>query len=161
VVLYHVAYYVSRGGDLRRAACYGFATSHMGVNVKDTLPPIRRARELTQEQLGIKARIARTDIVAFENGNTEVGAARLQRLADALEVSVLELGAPADQVDGRGQLLLDRLEELAATVGDLLERQASTEKEIASLRSQLRKRAAPPAGAASESKRPRAKKAAR
>lgn len=92
----------------------------VGVDVSETLRALRRKRGLTQEQLGVLARIARTDIVAFETGAKPVGAARLQRLADALGVSPVELGSPTPASDDeRGMSLLDRQAQLEAEAAEI------------------------------------------
>lgn len=96
----------------------------MGVNVSTTLRALRLERGLTQEQLGEKARISRTDIVAMEGGTKTVGLARLQRLAEALEVSLVDLGGDEDSdVTPTRVSILDRLQELAETVAEVLENQ--------------------------------------
>jgi transcriptional regulator with XRE-family HTH domain len=86
----------------------------VGANLSRTLRVVRKARGLTQAQLAEKAQLRRTDVNALENGRIAAGPERLRRLADALEVSVLEL-AP-QPADARGQVLLDRLESLEAEV---------------------------------------------
>lgn len=96
----------------------------MGLNVSGVLPSLRLERGLTQEQLGAKARISRTDIVAFESGAKTVGDVRLRRLADALEVSLVDLGAAEEEDDTPArQSILGRLEELAEAVAEVLENQ--------------------------------------
>jgi transcriptional regulator with XRE-family HTH domain len=86
----------------------------MGVNLAGTLPALLRARGWTQEQLADATGIRRTDVNALAKGRIEAGPARLSRIAAALEVSVLELGAPIEQADAKGTALLDRLEALEA-----------------------------------------------
>lgn len=83
----------------------------MGVNLRDTLPPILQARGMTQDALADATGIRRTDINKIARGRVEVGPSRLQRIADALGVTVLEL-APQVEPDERGLLFLDRLEAL-------------------------------------------------
>lgn len=85
----------------------------MGWNLRDTLRPTRTAKGLTQEELARRARMLRTDVNRIENGKLQVGAVRLDRLAEALEVTRLEL-VPEAEADGKGQLLHDRLEALEA-----------------------------------------------
>ena len=82
----------------------------------------RKARGLTQDQLGELAVIPRTDISAFENDHKSVGHERLARLARALDVSVLEL-APEAEPDAKGLLFEDHLEEQRARVDALLKRE--------------------------------------
>jgi transcriptional regulator with XRE-family HTH domain len=93
----------------------------MGWNLRETLPAVRKARGLTQEKLGELARITRTDIVAFETGKKDVGAERLQRIAEALGVSRLEL-VPESAPDQKALLLQDRLESVEAEVVKVLSR---------------------------------------
>lgn len=102
---YYVGCYVSTPSDLRNPPAVVMLRSKM--NIAEALLRIREHRGLTQKELGQRAGISRTDINAFEKGKS-VGPARLQRLADALEVSVLEL-APAAPPDPPGLLILDRL----------------------------------------------------
>ncbi len=94
----------------------------------------REARGLTQDELATKVGVVRTDISGIENDRISVGAVRLARFAEALEVSVLEL-QPEAQPDQRGLLLLDHLEELAENQAQMLENQ---KKATASLTAQLR-----------------------
>lgn len=74
---------------------------------------IRELRKLTQAELAVRARMARTDINKLENGKLPLGDARLARVAAALEVSVLEL-RPEAEPDEPGLALRDRLEALEA-----------------------------------------------
>lgn len=58
---------------------------------------------------------------AYNSGSRPLGIVNGRRIADALGVSVLELGAPLGMGDqARDQTVLGRLLELAATVDDLL-----------------------------------------
>jgi transcriptional regulator with XRE-family HTH domain len=75
----------------------------------------RAARGLTQEQVAVRARIARTDVNRIENDGLSVGRQRLERIAAALDVSVLEL-QPEAEVDAPGLTLLRRLEEAEAAL---------------------------------------------
>lgn len=70
---------------------------------------LRKIRGLTQEQLGAAASMPRTDINKIERGTLPLGTQRLERLADALDVSVLEL-QPEAEADPLGLTLLGRLE---------------------------------------------------
>ncbi len=83
------------------------------------LRKLRVAREMTQEQLANKASIARTDVNRIERDGLSVGRDRLERLAGALEVSVLEL-APEAEADPLGWTLLDRQEALEASFRELI-----------------------------------------
>lgn len=92
---------------------------------------------------------------AVNSGSRRLGRDLARRLADELGISVLELGAPEEEADEEGRFLLRRLDELAETVGDLLEGQKKTKAELARLRSRIRKLEAPPATGASSTRRPR------
>lgn len=92
----------------------------MGVNLKPALPAILKARGLSQEWLAEETGIRRTDINALCRGRIEAGPSRLQRIADALDVSFAELGAPAEEAtDPRSQSIHSRLEELEAALEEL------------------------------------------
>lgn len=97
----------------------------MGVDLSGTLPLLLRARGMTQERLADLTGIRRTDINALCNGRIKAGPKRLQLLAEALEISPVELDAPGPTATQTRRLILDRLEELEAlaiqTVADLLE----------------------------------------
>lgn len=49
---------------------------------------------------------------AYNTGKRPLGHANARRIAEALEVSVLELGAPAEEADESGRTILGRLEAL-------------------------------------------------
>lgn len=100
----------------------------MGADLRTTLAKIRGARGLSQDDLAALTGIRRTDISKIENG-LPVGAKRLRLLADALEVSALEL-APAAEPDERARLLEHRLEELAANDAEILANQKRAVGEI-------------------------------
>lgn len=127
----------------------------MGVNLGATLPPLLAKKKWTQERLAAETGIRRTDINALANGRLDAGRSRLERIAAALEVSVLELGAPLGEADEAGQTLVDRLEELAATLAETLERQKAQDAELKRLRARVRKLEAPSAGGAAAPRRPR------
>lgn len=84
----------------------------MGVNLQATLPILLKKKRWTQQRLADATGITRNDINAFANGRLEAGGERLERIAAALEVSVLELGAPLAEADEAGVTLIDRLEAL-------------------------------------------------
>ena len=105
------------------------------------LGAVRRARGLTQEELAIKAGIARTDVNRIENDNLSVGPVRLDRLAGALEVSRLEL-QPEAEPDALGLTLLDRQKALEGDVRELLALTTRLGRRVAAL-----ERRAPPASA--------------
>ncbi len=88
----------------------------MGVNLADTLPRLLRARGLTQEELADATGITRTDINALARGRIEAGPTRLRRIAEALDVSALDLGAPEATASEEAATLRESLEELAEMV---------------------------------------------
>lgn len=102
--------------------------------IGDRIRAARKNRGFTQAQLAEKAGMERTDINRAENDGLALGEKRLKRVADALDVSVLEL-RPAAAPDERGRSLLDRLEEVAASQAQILENQ---KKGVAALAAQLR-----------------------
>jgi transcriptional regulator with XRE-family HTH domain len=73
------------------------------------LRELRKQRKLTQEQLGQKIDVTKVSISCYENGTRTPDMETLQRLADALEVSVDYLlgrteaspGPTAEQIAGR------------------------------------------------------------
>lgn len=73
---------------------------------------------MTQETLANRTKMKRTDVNRIANGKLLVGQTRLQRIAEALDVSVLEL-APAAEPDPKGLLILDRLEAVEAALNRL------------------------------------------
>lgn len=76
------------------------------------LRQLRQARRLTQDQLATITAIPRTDLSGIENDRISLGPARAAVLAEALEVSVLEL-QPEAAPDRRGLDLLGLLAKLA------------------------------------------------
>ena len=65
---------------------------------------LRRVRELTQDELAQAAGMSRSFVSLIEKGSHGVDVVRLLRLADALDVSLLELldlgSSQADRVEG-------------------------------------------------------------
>ena len=65
---------------------------------------LRRVRELTQDELAQAAGMSRSFVSLIEKGSHGVDVVRLLRLADALDVSLLELldlgSSEADHVEG-------------------------------------------------------------
>ena len=86
-----------------------------GFFVSDTLPKLLAERGWTQERLGDATGIARTDINLLCRGKKRLGLVRARRIADALGVSLLELGAPDPlATDAASHDLRDRLAALEA-----------------------------------------------
>ena|SRR5665213_2884742 len=110
-----------------------------GTDLSPVLDDLLRQRGWTQEQLAKASGISRNDINAMARGRLTVGPKRLGRIAAALKVSVLELGAPEGEADARGQTLLDRQQELEASVLKLTKQVNRLARQVAEL-----KRQAPP-----------------
>lgn len=108
----------------------------MGVNLAGTLPPLLERKGWTQERLADETGIRRTDINAIARGRIEAGRDRLERIAEALEVSVLELGAPVGEADEAGRTLLDRQAELEAEVLRLTKQLGRLARRVAALERQ-------------------------
>lgn len=111
----------------------------VGANLRSTLPAVRHARGWTQDELAERANLRRTEISAIENGRIEVGRLRLERLAAALEVSVLEL-APEAEADAPGLTLLRRLEAAEAALNALGPELDRLGRRVAALERQARTR---------------------
>lgn len=90
----------------------------MGVDLSGVLPTLLQARGMTQDELADATGIRRTDINAIARGRVKAGQGRLQRIADGLGVSVVEL-APKSEPDHRALDYAARLEELEAAVNRL------------------------------------------
>lgn len=95
-----------------------------------------------------------------DNGGRALGLNNARKIVAGLakagiEVSLLELGAPASEADARGLTLIDRLEELAADLADSMEAQAKMSRELGRLRDRVQKLEAQsePAAAASSTRR--------
>lgn len=84
----------------------------MGVNLSAALPQLLADRGWTQDKLAEETGLRRTDVNALVKGRIEAGPGRLRKIADALEVSVLELGAPVEAADEKGKTILSLLKEL-------------------------------------------------
>ena len=68
---------------------------------KKRLLQTRRLRELNQEELAKKAKLAPTAISHFESGARKPSFDNLRKLADALEVSIDYLMGRVDEMSGR------------------------------------------------------------
>ena len=90
------------------------------IFLNDTLPPLLEAKGWTQERLAEATGIRRTDINAICKGRTSVGPDRLQRIAGALEVSLLDLdvGDPAE-LAARSAVLRDRVAVLESALDEV------------------------------------------
>lgn len=74
------------------------------------LRQLRKGQKLTQEQLGKRIDVTKVSISCYENGTRTPDMETLQRLADALEVSVdcllgrCDIDSEIDPTDGSGPL---------------------------------------------------------
>jgi transcriptional regulator with XRE-family HTH domain len=112
-------------------------------------------RGMTQDDLAEKTGIRRPDVNGLARGRIKAGPDRLRRIAEALEVSVVELGAPLAEADPRSQTILDRQVELAGDVAQLAESLLRVERQIVALQRRLRKLEGRPSPDAAVSRRPR------
>lgn len=109
----------------------------MGVDISGTLPGLLEARGMTQDDLAGATGIRRTDINAIARGRRKPGPGVLQRIADGLGVSVIEL-APSSEPDQRALDYGARLEELEAVVNRLGPDLAQVVRRVRALERQVR-----------------------
>jgi transcriptional regulator with XRE-family HTH domain len=107
-----------------------------GLDLSGTLPGLLAQRGWTQERLAEETGIQRTDINSIARGRIKVGQTRLERIAAALGVSVLELGAPSGEGDDLGQTLLDRQAELEDAVLKLTKDVSRLARQVGELKRQ-------------------------
>jgi transcriptional regulator with XRE-family HTH domain len=74
---------------------------------------------MTQQQLAETVGTDRGTINGYCTGRLDLGMANAKRIARILDVTVLELGGPAEEGDAEGMLILDRLRELEAALNAL------------------------------------------
>lgn len=86
-----------------------------GWDAKGLLRPLW-GRVGGRDALAALTGIAPQTLSGYNTGNKGLGLGNARRIADALDVSVLELGAPVALVDDPGESLLGRLEELSELV---------------------------------------------
>lgn len=70
---------------------------------------------------------------AINTGRRLLGRGLGQRLADELEVTLLELGAPESLADDRGRTILDRLDELAIDAAETARTLAALQERVSML----------------------------
>lgn len=126
---------MSRSAYLRRPSptCL---LRRVGVYVGRALRQLLAEKNLTQQALAERALMKRTDVNRIANDKLSVGPARLERLAGALEVSVLEL-SPDQRADEKGLTLLDRLEGVEAVLAEVVAGQRLGLDALASLLEKL------------------------
>jgi len=94
-----------------------------GWSAKGLLQPLWKrypgGRDALAPAVGTKPNV----LSAINTGKRPLGHDLGGRLAAELGISVLELGAPEAEADAAGRTLLDRLEELAETVSEVLQNQ--------------------------------------
>lgn len=105
-----------------------------GFYVSQTLPQLLAERGWTQQRLADETGIARTDINLFCTGKKRLGLVRAGRIADALGVSLLELGAPDVQAqDPASTTLRDRLAAVEAEAAALNEENGRLDRLVVDL----------------------------
>jgi transcriptional regulator with XRE-family HTH domain len=115
-----------------------------GWNAKGLLAAHWKAvggRDALAEATGISG----ATLSGYNSGSRNLGMANARRIADALGISVLELGAPLAEVDEQGATLATRLEELATQLAEAVEQQAAANRAIARLQARVRRLEARPA----------------
>lgn len=100
------------------------SVAQKGWNAKGLLQPLWREIEGGREGLELLTGIRGTELSSYNSGKKPLGIANARRIADALGISVLELGAPEEEADHQGLSILRRLQALAAAVDDLQETNA-------------------------------------
>lgn len=83
----------------------------MGANLRDTLPPLLKARGWTQQRLADETAIRRTDLNRIATGKREVGPVLLSKIAAALDVPVSDLD-PTVRPPSGALSIADRLGEV-------------------------------------------------
>lgn len=101
------------------------------------LQPLWQTFPGKREGLAEAARTQPSTLSAINSGARNLGPTLGVRIADALGVSLLELGAPLGAADASDVTLVTRLEELGARVAYLLEREAALSLELEDARSRL------------------------
>jgi transcriptional regulator with XRE-family HTH domain len=69
-----------------------------------------------RDRLAKRTGIQPGTLSGYNTGRLPLGLANARKIAEALEISLLELGAPEAQPDQRGRSLIDHQEELEAEV---------------------------------------------
>lgn len=108
-----------------------------GWNAKGLLTPLYK-KHGGRDGLAAKTGVPAGTLSRINTGAGNMGEDVAQRLVGPLKISVLELGAPAEMVDDKGRPALERLEELAAMLGDVLEHQLKTDDTVRRLDERLR-----------------------
>lgn len=126
-----------------------------GWNAEGLLLPLWQNYPGKRDGLAAKVGSSGSTLSAINQGRRNLGYDLGSRLAVALEVSVLQLGAPLDGADEvEDQTLLGRLEDLASKLADSIAKQAAMEKELRSLRTRVGKLEALRAPSQAVSRRP-------
>ena len=90
-----------------------------GWNASAYLPALLKARGMTQQELADATSIDRGTINGYCTGRLDLGPKNATRIAGVLDVSVLEVGAPAEAAPELAGLILDRLAALEAAMNEL------------------------------------------
>lgn len=98
-------------------------------------------REKLAELTGIPA----PNLSGLNTGRLPMTREMAQRIVDAVPgLSVLELGAPAEEADDAGETLLTRLEELEAALAESVRKQSTMGRELGRLQERVRQLEARP-----------------
>lgn len=89
-----------------------------GWSAKGLLRPLWQFYPGKRDGLAHDIGTSPSTLSAINSGRRNLGYDLGRRIADALDVSLLELGAPEDAADQKGRTLTDRLEELAADLAE-------------------------------------------
>ncbi len=85
-------------------------------NAKGWLSPLWQNLPGKRDGLAALTGIRGPELSAYNSGKRNLGTANARRIATALGVSVLELGAPVEEADEKGETFLDLLADLRAVV---------------------------------------------
>lgn len=110
-----------------------------GWSAKGLLKPLWQRYEGGRDALAAAVGTSGSVLSSINTGKRNLGLSLAGRLADELEVSVLDLGASLGEDDGRGVTLRDRLEELRASLEVSLTEQTRLNRKILTLQARVRK----------------------
>lgn len=109
-----------------------------GWDTSEWLPKVLALRGRTQEQLADATGIDRGTINGYCTGRLTLGTKNAERIAAALDVSLLDLGAPAESASAEAHFLRARLDELADKLADAIDRETKNARAILRLQARVR-----------------------